>query len=1120
MSAPTPPIAMPDGFDAGLWAVLSDRLRDFLLRHPDRVAEVDAAVYRDLPDFVDYEWVRSRIAVSHEDLQAAHKRRSRCPNVVAMTDWPDTVEISLDEMALVHLQAMRLPLGMYRLGLAFQNPGDPYRPLAGFYDLLGRTIDLASKFEDVETNDDPMRPRIVEALVRNGEIEAARDYALLESLLPSVYETFLADEIEQVAPALDEIAEHMKCHRTFMVRFVGTEGGHVALDERKTRALEIPDFANKAFEIVSGSRGYFWLLLEDLDNEGRAPHFEALLAEVGAERPHVRLPSFVDAAWLKDRLALSGAVRSQLHQGRDQILRYAETEAYWPASKPNVDQIAERMFAALSMPLVLTALNHYVLPRDPLTRGNWENSPFRPFYKKIAAVLRGAGVWPLISEGTPDGTLDAVALQHLIEMGQIDLARELCVLRGSELYDEEFLELVRDISGFEEVVDFLSERRRLKAWWQAANPKIHLADLRRTSNCELPPLGEQRRSYRVRHRDAPPSSASLKRPWVLAYGGRIPDGGNEASTDEHGSQGEATMHDDLAAIVDADRAAWVDNLRTLSSAAIALAAEDPSREALADLRACLDAAEAASVAWELARPKLVAAAPYAERLEAVRADLLRMIDVAGTDHAAPALPPIEAFPQEAEAEVERAVGSAETGIGSAREAEAAIEALNASASAETRLAVKIRLNNELAVAFDALQARIDETVIGLQAATTLLAGIASAEAAPALATAVAGPSTRDGETPAVVPADVATETSPPPETGREPEVAAEPAEEMQTDLESAPEPETEAATSTAAADPFVAGEPAASEPGVENGGSPADAAPEVEAVLQNVEPVLQDVDLELMATLIEPASPPVEDAGSDPLAERIDQRLLSLMVSKQFGLAHHLAAAAKVAAPGTTYAVTPQEMRFAAAAGRLDHAFLQTAPQSVAELLTNGLDALDDLPPASDGPVAAARRILMYPTALELVLFHPDSGAVEVLRSLNGLVDEVQEENSRLVESAMNVARSRLPLSPAVLSHVSNTIEAQSGADAIRTTLLGRIEAFSRTSYSFQLATRIRTVLYQQDGMIGLLRDAMQFKDAAAAEAAARDFVKATETRSLIVDAFERAEMTVNSKFRLSLIHI
>lgn len=596
MSAPTPPIAMPDGFDAGLWAVLSDRLRDFLSRHPDRRAEVETAIYRELPSFVDYEWVRSRITVPHEDLQEAHRRRNACPHVVAMTDWPDTEEITLDEMALVHLQAMRLPFGLFRLARAFRTLEGRPRPLAGFFDLLSRTIDRASKYEDV-TENDPDKPELVTVLVRNGEYEAARDYAFLESILPSVYDSFLLDEVEAASPELDEIAEHIRRHRTFMVRFVGTEGGFLPLDEGAIRDLDEGDFARRTLELLDGIRGHFWLLLEDLDNEGRAPHFETFLGEVGTERPQVRLPSFVDTKWLKDRLALSGAVRSQLHQGRDQILRYAETEGYWPASKPNVDEIAERMFAAFSMPLMLTALNHYVLPRDPMTRGNWENSPFRPFYKKIAAVLRGGAGWPLISDGTPDGAADALALRQLIEMGQIDLARELCVLRGSELYDEEFVEFVHGVPEFAEVVDFLSDRRRLKAWWQASNPKVVWADLRRTSNCELTPYGERRRSHRVRHRDAPPSSARLKRPWVLAYGDLTPNGNDEASTDERGPQGEATMHDDLDALVDADREAWVDNLRKLSSAAIALAAADPSREALADLRACLEAAEAASAAW-------------------------------------------------------------------------------------------------------------------------------------------------------------------------------------------------------------------------------------------------------------------------------------------------------------------------------------------------------------------------------------------------------------------------------------------------------------------------------------------------------------------------------------------
>ncbi|MGU3559788.1 AAA family ATPase [Methylobacterium radiotolerans] len=1072
------------------------------------MAEVDVAVYRDLPSFVDLEWVRSRIAVSHEDLQGVHKRRNRCAHVVAMTDWPDTEEISLDEMALVHLQAMRLPHGLSRLGAAFRLHDGSFRLVAGFHDHLVRMAESVApdRVEDF----DPDEPRLLNCLHTNGKFEYARDYALLESLQPEVYDTFIHDDVEEAAPVLDEIGEHLHRHRAFMVRFVASEGGTRPLDENAVEALVDEDLKQHVSEIVAGNRGRFCLLVEDLDNEGRAPHFEAYVDEVGTERPRVRLPSFIDAAWLKDRLALSGAVRSQLHQGRDRLLRYAESDAYWPVAKPNVDEIADRMLAALSMPLLLTALNHEVLAHKA-SRGSWDSSPFRPFYKKIAAVLRGSSVRPPIIDGSPEGVVDVVALKHLLEMGQIDLARELCVLRGSELYDEEFLEVIPAGPVFQEVADFLADRRRLKAWWQVSRPEVEDVDMRRASNCELPPTGEQRHSYRIRQPGAPPTVRRMKRPWILTYGDRTPVANDETATDDRGSNGEATMNVEMDGLVDAEREAWVDNLRKLSSTAIALAAVDPSREALADLRACLEAAEAASVAWELSRPKLVEVAPYAARLDAVRADLVRMIDLAGTEQDAPAVPSVATVPQDMEAELERVVASAETGIGSAKEAEAAFEALNASASAETRYAVKIKLNNELALAFEALRARIDESVSGLQAAATLLAGVRTAEAAPSTPTVSADPTGVQVEASPAEPQTVAADPSVVPEPVVEPETAAapEPVEHVRQE----PADSLQADPAPTLAEPSVEGMTGEPETVAGTVAAAATDAPPVED-RPEAEPSLQDVDLDLMATLTEPTPASDEDAGSDPMAERIDQRLLSLMVSKQFGLAHHLAAAAKVAAPGTTYAVTPEEMRFAAAAGRLDHAFLQTAPQSVAELLASGLDALDGLPPASDGPVAAARRILMYPTALELVLFHPDSGAVEVLRSLNGLVDEVQEENSRLVESAMNVSRSRLPLSPAVLSHVSNTIEAQSGADAIRATLLSRIEAFARTSYSFQLATRIRTVLYQPDGLIGLLRDAMQFRDAPAAETAARDFVKATETRSLIVDAFDRAEMTVNSKFK------
>ncbi|WP_204301627.1 hypothetical protein, partial [Stenotrophomonas maltophilia] len=67
------------------------------------------------------------------------------------------------------------------------------------------------------------------------------------------------------------------------------------------------------------------------------------------------------------------------------------------------------------------------------------------------------------------------------------------------------------------------------------------------------------------------------------------------------------------------------------------------------------------------------------------------------------------------------------------------------------------------------------------------------------------------------------------------------------------------------------------------------------------------------------------------------------------------------------------------------------------------------------------RRMLMYPAAVELALFHFDAGGGEVLRSLNGLVEGVREETRALSESIQQFARLLLPRSPAALRHISNT---------------------------------------------------------------------------------------------------
>lgn len=1089
-----PMIARPEGVDEDLWEVLSERLRDFLARHPECRSFVDASIQRDLPSFIDLEWVKARLNIGDADLQNLHRMRYTCAMVVAMTDWPDTKEITFDEMALVHLQAMRLPAGHYLLSKTYEAASRQPQSLFGgfskyFESLLAKTRSFGSTPET--------RMVGVRRLAESGNMVETLDYAYFASIPSGEGSRYTGDPDELPDSCRTEVSTIIERRKVFMDRFVASCGGEFEKDLDVRAELTPDQFITRISNLIHGQPDCaFSDFLEDLDNEGRLPSF---LVDDPAppERPTVRLPSFVTREWLRQHLGLSAAVRSQIHRGRDLILRYADTEAFWPASKPGTDEITDRLFAALSMPHVLTQVNLNVLAREGERAGSWDASPFKIFYKKIAGITRNVVPTPQGIENGPNGTYDFMILEHLLEDGHIDLAREFCVLRGSELYDEDFLGVVAAIQGFEEVAAFLFDRRQLKAWWDGAHPDLVQPRFRRAANCEILPTGEQRASYRIRSAATPDSNMLVKRPWPVGAGTLSVEDATEF-------EGTVDMQGGISAFGDDERAAWVENLARLSSTAMALVSADPAPDALASLRACLDAAEAAANAWELARPKLVDAAPYAARLQALRADLARMIEAAGSDHDVPNLPAVEFVAPDVQADIERAVAAAETEAVSARQAEADIETLNAAVASETRLVRKVALGAEVAAAVGLLLARIEESARLLGSAADLLVGAARnapaasaravrADASPADVVEASAPSTTEELARSI--ADVAPAAD-------DPSVVDDAVEGIE------PEAAPLAAPAPVAEDVVATDDRIEASMLAVSGFEEAD----------DIDPVVAGSDLDLMTAFAEgpeaPAAASASVAGTDPMIERVDGRLLSLMASRQFGLAHHLAAAAEILNPDASFALSAQEMRFASAAGRLDHAFLQTAPHVVAALLANGLDALDALPSASEGPVAAARRILMYPTALELVLFHPDSGAVEVLRLLNGLVDEVQEENARLVESAMNVARSRLPLSPAVLSHVSNTIEAQSGAEEIRVTLLARIEAFSRTSYSFQLGTRIRAALHQSDGLVGALRDGMTVKDPNAAEAAARDFVKATETRSLIIDAFDRAEVAVSQKFR------
>lgn len=1084
MTAQAPTTAMPEGMDAQLWSVLSERARNFLARHPDALSILDVVTYRHLPAFVDLAWVKAKLDVAAADAAAAHTVRGICRNVVSLTDWPDTPELTADDMAVVHLQAMRLPLGLHRLSQAW-NRGyvevqlDPAAQFAGFQAWIEETVRLAGGTVDEFDLCDHCVPEILQGLLDKDERDRARDLAVL-AVMSIMTRTGLQAVSDRFGGRIPGLAEHVAAYREFLRRFAATLGGTKPYDPAKADEIERDDIENVVLEINADLvRNLFARVVRDIDNDGLRPVYEMEGADaVDGERPAVPLPSFVGREWLKDRLALSGAVRSQLHQGRDQFAPFAPA-GWWPPEKPATDVIADRLLEALSLPHVLTVANCAVLPRADEELGTWDTSPFRPFYRKIAAVLRGGGKDAGSAYGDANGMADVRALDKLVGLGHVDLAREFAVLRGAELYDEDFLPLLRDREeDYAEVVAFLEARRRLKAWSDRRTPCGKLDAFRRLADCEIqtsspnaPPC------TRRRHPQAP-------RTWSFGRRNRHQEENMASAEAIPNILPDATEPARPQVALAAPRAGWEKCLSDVSIHALALASADPDATAIAELRALLDGAEAAALEWEAARPKRVDATPYVERLRGVRADLARMIEDAGSEHVAAEVPPVATIGPDDVEDVGQAVDAAAGDVQAALEAEIHVGGLNTAMGAETRLVRKAAFGAEIAAAVGVLLERIDTGVRSLDAAATLLSASGSEDAVPPQTTVVA--------TVPEVPASVEA-------THDAQVVAAQPeADERQ-----------EEAPAAAAPAPVVPSDALAS--------AAAEAELPDDLDLEEGDLDVEEGDLALMATLVAVDAVldlPAEAEAVEPPEQRVNTRLLELVRSREFGLAHHLAAAARAVDPEADLVVGAEEMRFAAASGRLDHAFLQTAPEAAAALVETGLTALDAIPSSSEGPVAAARRILMYPTALEIVLFHPDTSAVEMVRGLNGLVEEVQEEHARLVDAATAVARSRLPLSPAVLGHVSNTIEAHTGADAMRARTLELIDAFSRTAYSFQLATRVRTALYQSDGLVGLLRDAMQGKDAAATEAAATTFVKATASRSLILDAFDRAEIAVCRQYR------
>lgn len=1076
MSAQAPKTVMPEGMDPQLWSILSERSRNFLARHPDALAVLDAVTYRHLPDFMDFDWVRAKLDVDAADPRAAHEMRRYCRNVVALTDWPDTPEITTGDMALVHLQALALPLGLHQLSSAYNRIYlEPATLFAGFQGWMKQTVRLAGKkYDDFDLLDDCI-PEILQTLLDMGEADRARDLAALVimSVKSRASLRAMGDRFEDRIPGL---VDHVEAYREFLRRFAATVGGTKPYDPVVADDLELNDKIEDTTLALTARRAQdlFLQVVYDIDNDGFRPIYEVAGADAAdGERPAVPLPSFVEREWLKDRLALSGAVRSQLHQGRDHFAPFAPA-GWWPPEKPTTEVIAGRLLEALSLPHVLTLANCEVLPRDNGDRGGWDASPFKPFYRKIAAILRGGDKDAGPVDGEANGDADIDALDELVSLGHVDLAREFAVLRGAELFDEDFVPLLEDEEDFAEVVAFLKARRRLKVWSDRRTPRGKLDAFRRLADCEIQtPSPNAPPCTRHRLENAPATTTERKRT-------RYYESQNMEATTVANVQAPAAMLD----VAEASREAWTAGLQAVAVRAQELAALDPDVVGLSGLRACLAAAEAAARAWEETRPKRVDAAPYVERLRGVRADLARMIEDAGSDHVAAEVPTVATIGPDDVEDIGRAVDTAAGDVQDALETEGHVGDLNTAMSAETRLVRKAAIGAEIATAVGVLLQRIDTGVRSLDAAAMLLSASGSEDAVPRGTATVAIPPEAQASVEATYGAELDASPSETDVRQEEAPVAAIPASVVPSDV-------------------------------VPSSDAEADLADDLDLEEGGLD--VEESDLALMATLVAADAVldlPIENEAVESPEQRVNARLLELVRSREFGLAYHLAAAARAVDPQADLVVGPEEMRFAAASGRLDHAFLQTAPEAAAALVETGLTALDAIPSSSDGPVAAARRILMYPTALEIVLFHPDTSAVEMVRGLNGLVEEVQDEHAQFVDAATAVSRSRLPLSPAVLGHVSNTIEAQTGADAMRARTLELIDAFSRTAYSFQLATRVRTALYQSDGLVGLLRDAMQGKDAVATEAAATAFVKATASRSLILDAFDRAEIALCRQYR------
>lgn len=1032
-----------------------ERLEAFLDAYPDRRELVSREYLSLVPDFVDADWVAARIKAGNRfrvHVASRWNAKQHLAPFVALPYGAPTAEQLPQIIAdmLRHVDGAGIILDASDEEFPFPGPFTRW--------LLAEVeagTELSGTMEDT-----------YQSLLEGGHVDTVRDAIVLYGLFTP------AKRAENLVRWVNSLGEAVADLLPFM---------HQAIKAHEGR-----------LETARASIAFLPVLENDLHPvSAYAPAFDGLPpTPIEGELPKSPPAPGVTAKWLTDKVgAMSGAVRSKLN-GLGEPLRALTGQAdFWPAQKLGNEGLIEQLARCFEHPLVLPSIS-LTVEREKQAHVR-ENSVFRPFYRKVYAEVADAnGERDAVDQYTSMADVDLLA--ELLELELIPQARDFAVLRGAEMVREEFVELLRDDfpellaenNSLQEVANYLIARRYRRAWLSQNGHGATVATLVRLATNELSDRRgrrDPRTPVAIVDREVveisrelpkmPPPPAEMAETTPAEAAPQQPQVRENDNMKIEPSPAADAMRNDPVRAASVRHSALLDQIADVAK----LAASNAPEQGAIDLIVGLVAQLGGSLFAYEAATKLVSADDYVSRTAIARDTIITLADKVGVDHSAVVeIEPIGHLTATGAARIDQGLVSTEKAIVRASGVHHDVVTLIEQQNSETKLLAKAEIGRKVDQQTGVLTDEIGTAVERYREVVDLFAA----------------------EAPDTVPADLKAEPDVAETAGStlaQAQVA--PAVVVVDAVAEAPEQVTEPVTPTA---PIVP--------------APVGIEAEFNTTDEDDEILIEQAEIAELTAAVPTAveTPPLR--ADDPEIALINAKTWSLLSDGAIGLAYHLVASAEVIYPGAKLDFSSNELRVAAMAGNMNHASLLATPASVESAVLEVLPVVSAIPSQLTGK-PAARRMMLYPAAIEMELFHPTSGAGEVLRLLNGLTETLGESVRALTSSVLKLSRLHISLSPSVLQAISGQMAASDDAAASKNELLAKIDQFSRSNYNFALTIKIRNVLLMSGNGVGDLRDGLKGDDKAAL-AAAQSYVDRYSSHPQIMDMLSRAEVQATSYFR------